>query len=83
MLDSVIELFKSLPGVVGWINRTTLEFARMLGLERLEGQKIVSLDQHVVEHVAVTPYRRVMTRRRFFDEDTRFGVNIRILADPS
>ena len=53
MLHAIIVMLKGAAGIVGRINVDALDLAGKILLQRLEGKKIVAVDEHIVKNIGV------------------------------
>lgn len=76
MLDTVIIMLKRAAGIVWWVNEYALDLACELLLQRLQREKIVSVDQHVPGSLVAVGFAGV------FHEYSGFQIGLLVLADP-
>ena len=53
MFHPVIVVFKGAAGIVGGIDIDALDLAGKVLFQRLEGKKVVAVNEHVVENIGV------------------------------
>lgn len=75
MLQPVVIVLEGRAGVVGWVDEDAFHPAGMVGLQRLQRQQVVALDQQVRRSALVAP-------AVFLDQKPRFQAWTLLLADP-
>ncbi len=81
--DAVVVVGESAAGVIGRVDENTLYLAGELGLQRLEGQQVIALDEHIVEDiVSADTLGGVVTQRLVGEQDAGLKAGALVFADP-
>jgi hypothetical protein len=83
MLQPVVVVREGATRVVGRVNENALHLARQLGLQRLERQQVVALDQAVVKNILVRhALPGVVAAGRVLQQNARLQPGALVFADP-
>ena len=83
MFQAIFVMLKGTAGVVGWVDKHALHFARIFLFERLERQQIVTKNQLVIEYVVVRYTVFGMEGLvRLFQQNPRLQSGPLVLANP-
>jgi hypothetical protein len=83
VLKRIVVVLKGAAGVVRRVNEHALHLARKLGLQRLERQQVVALDQAVVKNIPVRhPLLGVVAAGRVLQQNARLQPGALVFADP-
>lgn len=83
MFNAIVILLEGAPRVVGRVNEDALHLPREFLFQRLQGEKVVTEDQAVVEDVGLryTP-ACVVREGRILEKDARLELSAVLLPDP-